>query len=113
MRGCCSASARLLRVLISREAGRIIPNVKKYEYNPQRAKDLLAEAGWRDSDGDGLLDRDGKPFSFMIVTNQGNDQRIKAGEIIQRRLGEIGIEVKLRVIEWGLLPERVYQSGQF
>ncbi len=40
----------------------------RYPYDPQKAKELLAEAGWRDTDGDGILDRDGRPlkFKFMI-----------------------------------------------
>ncbi len=76
------------------------PNAGRYGYNPEKAKQLLAEAGWKDSDGDGLLDKDGKKFAFTIVTNQGNNQRKKAAEIIQRRLKDIGVTVKLRVIEW-------------
>jgi len=89
------------------------PNVRRYDYNPERARGLLAEAGWRDSDGDGLLDRDGRPFSFVIVTNQGNDERAKAGEIIQRRLREVGIEVKLRIIEWASFLKEFINPGNF
>ena len=89
------------------------PNVRKYSYNPDRARKLLAEAGWKDRDGDGFLDRNGKRFSFTIVTNQGNDQRIKAGEIIQRRLREVGIEVKLRVIEWASFLKEFINPGNF
>jgi lysyl-tRNA synthetase class II len=47
----------------------------KNEYNPAKAKQLLADAGWHDNDGDGFLDKDGKRFSFTVLTNQGNDQR--------------------------------------
>ena len=53
------------------------PNVKKYEYNPEKAKELLKEAGWEDTDGDGLLDKDGMPFRFTIFTNMGNTLRKK------------------------------------
>ncbi|MFH1778813.1 MAG: peptide-binding protein [Candidatus Omnitrophota bacterium] len=55
-------------------------------YNPKVAKELLKEAGWEDRDGDGWLDKDGTKFEFTLVTNQGNDQRKVAAEIIQRRL---------------------------
>jgi peptide/nickel transport system substrate-binding protein len=47
------------------------------------------------------------------VTNQGNDQRIKAGEIIQRRFREVGIEVKLRVIEWASFLKEFINPGNF
>ncbi|MCK9614652.1 MAG: peptide-binding protein [Candidatus Omnitrophica bacterium] len=76
------------------------PNVKKYEYNPQKAKELLAEAGWSDSDNDGILDKDGKPFEFTILTNMGNTARIKTATIIQYRLSKVGIKVNIRSLEW-------------
>jgi len=87
--------------------------VKRYPYDPARAKALLAEAGWRDSDGDGILDKDGQPFAFTIVTNQGNDQRTKSGEIIQRRFREVGVDVKLRVIEWASFLKEFINPGNF
>ncbi|HEX9872903.1 MAG TPA: peptide-binding protein [Deferrimonas sp.] len=87
--------------------------VKLYPYDPERARTLLAEAGWTDSDGDGILDKDGKPFAFTIVTNQGNDQRVKSGEIIQRRFREIGVDVKLRVIEWASFLNEFINPGNF
>lgn len=76
------------------------PNVKRYPYDPERARTLLKEAGWEDHDGDGWLDKDGRRFSFTIITNQGNALRDKTAQIIQWRLKQIGIEVKIRTIEW-------------
>jgi len=74
--------------------------VKVYNYNPQKALALLNEAGWKKTGGEGLLKKDGQPFIFEIVTNQGNETRQKCAEIIQRQLNEIGITVKIRVLEW-------------
>lgn len=87
--------------------------VKHYPYDPVLARKLLAEAGWTDSDGDGILDHDGKPFTFTIVTNQGNDLRVKSGEIVQRRFREIGVDVKLRVIEWASFLQEFINPGNF
>jgi peptide/nickel transport system substrate-binding protein len=74
--------------------------VKIYHYNPQKARELLREAGWVKQNKDGILEKDGKPFVFEIVVNQGNETRQKCAEIIQRQLKEIGISVKIRVLEW-------------
>ncbi len=88
-------------------------DVQKYGYNPEKARQLLAAAGWQDHDGDGLLDKAGRKFSFTIVTNQGNDLRSKTGEIIQRRFKEIGVEVKLRIIEWATFLKEFINPGNF
>ncbi|MBN1470164.1 MAG: peptide-binding protein [Syntrophaceae bacterium] len=74
--------------------------VKIYHYNPQKARELLHEAGWTKLNNEGVLEKDGKPFAFEIVVNQGNETRQKCAEIIQRHLKEIGIIVKIRVLEW-------------
>lgn len=87
--------------------------VPRYAYNPAKARELLAAAGWSDSDGDGILDKQGQAFSFTIVTNQGNDLRSKSGEIIQRRFREVGIDVQLRIIEWATFLKEFINPGNF
>jgi len=74
--------------------------VKGPDYNPAEARRLLAEAGWREKDSDGVLVKDGKPFQFTVLTNQGNAERLKTAQIIQQRLRDVGIDMKIRVIEW-------------
>lgn len=74
--------------------------VKVYEYNPQKSIALLKEAGWVKKNSEGILEKDGRPFEFEIVTNQGNETRQKCAEIIQRQLADIGIRVKIRILEW-------------
>ncbi len=87
--------------------------IKPREYDLKKAKELLAEAGWVDTDGDGVLDKDGVPFSFSIITNQGNTQRIKTGVIIQQRLKDIGIQVSLRTVEWAAFIKEFVDKGRF
>lgn len=89
------------------------PGVRRYHYNPEKARQLLAEAGWQDTSDDGILSKDGQRLTFTIVTNQGNDLRIKTGEIIQRRFREIGVDVRLRVIEWATFLKDFINPGNF
>jgi len=89
------------------------PNVKTYPYDPRKARELLAEAGWKDTNGDGILEKDGQPFVFEIITNQGNDIRAKCAEIIQRHLAELGIKVKIRVLEWAAFVNDFINKRRF
>ena len=88
------------------------PNLKSYAYDPKKAKALLKEAGFVDADGDGILERDGKPFSFEIITNQ-NKEREKTAVLIQRRLKDVGIDVQIRAIEWASFISRFIKTGDF
>ncbi|RMG71246.1 MAG: peptide-binding protein [Nitrospirae bacterium] len=89
------------------------PDVKRYEFNPEKAKRLLAEAGWRDTDGDGWLDRDGRRFEFTIITNMGNSLRERTATIIQWRLKQIGIKVNIRLIEWSAFINEFIDKRRF
>jgi len=88
------------------------PELHPYPYDPEKAKQLLKEAGYDDHDGDGILDKDGKPLAFEILTNQ-NKQREMSATLIQRRLKEIGIDVKIRVLEWASFIGRFIKTGEF
>jgi peptide/nickel transport system substrate-binding protein len=88
--------------------------VEHFAYDPEQAKALLEEAGWKDRDGDGLVeDRDGKPFTLTIRTNQGNDERKKVAEIVQQRLKEIGIQVDIQLIEWAAFIKEFVKPRRF
>ncbi len=87
--------------------------VKTYPYDPRKARGLLEEAGWRDSDQDGWLDRDGRRFAFTVITNQGNQRRARTAEIIQGRLGEVGIDMSIRVVEWAAFLKNFVHPRNF
>jgi peptide/nickel transport system substrate-binding protein len=69
------------------------PDLAPYPYDPERALSLLAQAGWRDTDGDEVLDKNIRPFAFVIDTLP---QWEALGEALASDLGEIGISVAVR-----------------
>jgi peptide/nickel transport system substrate-binding protein len=83
------------------------PKIKPYPYDPERAKRMLVEAGWKDMNSDGVRVKDGRPFQFTILTNQGNGERIKASEIMQQNFKKVGIDAKIRVMEWQAFLEQI------
>jgi peptide/nickel transport system substrate-binding protein len=83
------------------------PDARSYPYDPERARRMLAAEGWRVRTSDGLLVKDGRTFRFTILTNQGNNERIHAAEIIQQNLKAVGIDVNIRVMEWQAFLEQI------
>jgi peptide/nickel transport system substrate-binding protein len=65
------------------------PHIKT-QYNPQKAKQILSSLGFNKNN----------PFTFTVVTNTNNDTRINATQIIQHQLKKIGIEMKIKIMEW-------------
>ncbi|MEJ2617346.1 MAG: ABC transporter substrate-binding protein [Ignavibacteriaceae bacterium] len=74
-------------------------SVKAYPYNVHKAKELLAEAGWKDSNHDGLLDKNGVKFSFTLDIPSGNPRREFASTVVKNNLKEIGIEMNVEQLE--------------
>jgi peptide/nickel transport system substrate-binding protein len=78
-------------------------------YDPQRmrplafdtagAKRLLDERGWRDADGDGVREKDGKPLRFTLLTNAGNARRNDVTQIVQQQWKRVGVDARLRQTE--------------
>jgi len=73
------------------------PGTVAYEYDLEKAKALLDEAGWTDSDGDGIRDRDGKNMEVVFQTSV-NPVRQKTQTFIKDSLEELGIDVDIKRI---------------
>jgi peptide/nickel transport system substrate-binding protein len=87
-------------------------NVKRYEHSKEKALALLRDAGFEQRQ-DGTLIKDKKPLEFTILVNQGNDVRIRTAELIQKRLRDVGISVKIRVIEWATFINEFIDKRNF
>jgi peptide/nickel transport system substrate-binding protein len=77
-------------------------------HDPEGARELLAEAGWYDRDGDGVVDKDGQAFSFEFLVIAGNKPARIFAQKLQEDLGRLGVRVTLTEMEWASYIERVY-----
>lgn len=87
-------------------------NVLPVRFNPDKALELLELTGWK-LNKDGVLEKDGEIFKFTIITNQGNDERKRAAEIIQKRLSKIGMQVKIKIVEWSAFINEFVNKRKF
>jgi peptide/nickel transport system substrate-binding protein len=83
----------------------------RHPYDPKKALAILHEAGWKDSDGDGVLDKtiDGTkvPLRFEIKVNSGNDVRESVALTLQHELRKHGIAASMRRIDWTIFLDDV------
>jgi len=84
-----------------------------YPYDPAAAKGLLAEAGWTDSNGDGVLDKDGQDLHLVLISPAARylmDQEISTAAAYQ--WGEIGVSVDLQILKSSTWSTQM-QAGQY
>ena len=87
------------------------PDVRRYEFDLDKARELLDGLGWVDTDGDGVReDSDGNPIEFSMVTNAGNSVRERVGEIVRQGMTDAGVGVDYKLIEFGDLVTRITQT---
>ena len=81
------------------------PEIEQYApaYDPERAKALLAEAGWVPN-GEGVLEKDGQPFAFTAL-NLPTDAWNRGAQVVQSQLGDLGIAMEIQQLEFATLLE--------
>ena len=67
----------------------------------------MDEAGWKDTNGDGLRDKNGKIFQFTLLFSAGNERAEKIGLIYQEDLKKAGIKLDLRRLEWAVFLQQM------
>lgn len=84
------------------------PNVEIYEYDLSKAKRILSDAGYRDRDGDGVIeDSSGHPIEFNLFTNSGNVERVQIASIIRHDLQSLGMKVNFLSLEFNTLVTKL------
>ena len=83
------------------------PEYRQAPYDPAAALRLLAERGWADHDGDGVLDKDGLPLRFTVSIPTGNQWVEQALLVYRQNLTRVGIEMEVQKLEWSVFIARL------
>lgn len=87
---------------------------KKYApnigYDPEEARKILAGIGWEDTNGDGVLDREGQDFRFTVKTGDVFDKQMI---YVKENLRNIGVEMNLSIMDISLLRRSFFETGDF
>jgi len=84
------------------------PEVKPLPYDPQKAIALLEEEGYKDTNGNGIRDKDGKEFEFECIYAQEARDYQRFLEFFQNDLKRVGVSMKLRPVEWSVFLKRTH-----
>jgi peptide/nickel transport system substrate-binding protein len=87
-------------------------NIRQLPFDSAGARRLLAELGWRDSDGDGTLDRNGQSFAFDLLVPSSSGLRRQAAIVLQDQLKRVGITMRITELEFNTFFARA-AAGRF
>lgn len=83
------------------------PNIEPIAYDPQTSEQLLDRAGWRDTDGDGLRDKDGVPLRFKFMYSNSYALFERLAKLLKDEAAKVGVEVIAEPCEWSILWDRL------
>jgi len=84
--------------------------IQPWPFDPEGAKRLLDEAGWIDSDGDGVRDKDGRPFQFELLFTVNWPPHERVATLFQEELARAGIQMAIRTLDWASLLPNVHEQ---
>lgn len=87
-------------------------DVPKYLFDPARSRALLDAAGWRDADGDGVRERDGRPLAFTLITQAGFAVREGVAQVLQKQFRDVGVDMRVQLVD-GTSISGLWFEGNF
>jgi peptide/nickel transport system substrate-binding protein len=87
-------------------------SVRRYTFDPAEAERLLEQAGWRDTNGDGIREQDGRPLSFTLITQSGFVVRENISQAMQRMFRDVGVDMKIQLVD-GTSISSLWFEGKF
>ena len=82
-------------------------DIQRWPHDPQRAVELIEAAGWVDTDGDGIRDKDGISFEFTFSVSSGSTSSKYLALMLKEDLRKVGIKVNIRQLEWSVYVENL------
>lgn len=87
------------------------PDAKIIDNNVSGAKEILKEGGWEDSDGDGIVEKNGVPASFKLYYSSNDQARQAYAAVVAEQAKELGINITLEGADWDTIYENMYSSA--
>jgi len=84
-----------------------------YPYDPKKALELLHNAGWKDTNGNNILDRDGREFQFVLLTAEGDDVARGCALQMQQQLLDIGIRMTIKPMPFSVIYQYSLSTKKF
>jgi peptide/nickel transport system substrate-binding protein len=96
------------------------PNITKFRHDPEKAKALLEEVGWKDEDGDGIREahgvegvEDGTPFKSETANIAGEQIRVQLLSLVHAQWKDIGLEVEINLVDVGTMFGNMHPNNEF
>jgi peptide/nickel transport system substrate-binding protein len=107
VRGLYRGSARIISGPWAPDSPAYDPSVTPLPFDPRAAGELLEQAGWRDTNGNGTRDRGGRELEFDLLLSAGSTAARQLDEVFAAELARAGIRARVRPMEWAAFVERI------
>ncbi len=112
VRGLFRGSARIISGPWAPESPAYDASIRPLPFDPASAARLLDEAGWRDTNANGIRDRAGREFEFELLVSAGSNVGRQIDEMLSTELARVGVKATVRPLEWAAFVERI-EAGSF